>query len=74
MAAIHAKPGSHVWGVVWELDESDKEHLDQQHQLPEDYIKFLESFADNGYKGEVHTYNKVMEIVHKEEKEKNETL
>ncbi|XP_005184303.1 gamma-glutamylcyclotransferase-like isoform X2 [Musca domestica] len=29
-ATIVANKGEHVWGAIWELDESDKEHLDNQ--------------------------------------------
>lgn len=115
IAAIHEKPDGHVWGIVWQLDESDKEHLDhqerlytpiqvdvttadkktyhcrtyfleaqdptlpsphykdvivrgaKQNHLPEDYIRFLESFQDNGFEGEIHTYNQVMEALQKSE-------
>lgn len=119
MGAIHKQPGSRVWGVVWQLDESDKEHLDhqerwytpidvdvismenkvyhcrtyflepmelnppsphykdvimtgaKQHNLPAEYIKYLESFQDNGYKGEIRTYNQVMEELRKSKQQQD---
>ncbi|XP_074107475.1 gamma-glutamylcyclotransferase-like [Cotesia typhae] len=29
-ATIVATPGFHVWGIIWELDKADIEHLDHQ--------------------------------------------
>ena len=33
------RPGSHVWGVLWELDTEHSETLDQQEGVPTVYNK-----------------------------------
>ncbi|XP_014664835.1 PREDICTED: gamma-glutamylcyclotransferase-like [Priapulus caudatus] len=36
-ATICENPGSHVYGVVWQMDEKDKESLDRQESVPKMY-------------------------------------
>ena len=33
------RPGSHVWGVLWELDQEHSETLDRQEGVPTVYNK-----------------------------------
>nr|KAG5712967.1 hypothetical protein BaRGS_021761 [Batillaria attramentaria] len=114
MASIQEKPGSHIWGVVWQLNQADQERLNRQestftpkevdvtstdnqvyrcrvytqelratgkpsphykdiilrgarqNNLPEGYIKCLESVEDNGYAGEIDIYKQIMEEVNKQ--------
>ena len=56
-ATVIPRAGSHVWGVLWELDEVHQDTLDTQEGVPTVYNKkFVEVESEEGVKHQAVTY------------------